>query len=990
MKLLSFGSSALIIGIAIAPTTTTAARAQITPDSTLPNNTATNREGNLHRITGGTTINNNLFHSFREFSLQTGNTAFFDNAAIINNIFSRVTGSNISNIDGILRANGSANLFLINPNGIIFGPNARLDIGGSFIGSTADRLIFDDGSFFSATNPDAPPLLTVNQPIGLQLGTNPGEIVARGPGHNIDLDLETGAISNNTPVGLQVPPGQTLALIGGNVTLEGANLSALEGRVEIGSLGGGDRLALTPTNTDFQLEYPETANFGNINLRDAASVTASGRQKGDARLRGRNISLGEGSVVVIRTLGSEDGGSLTLEAEDTVEIIGVNNSGIPSGLFVRGDTEATGNGGNITVTTSNLLVAGGGLISTTTTGPGNAGNITLRATDTLEFTGSSPLGIPTGLVAGVSTSQATGDGGSVTISTSKLRVTDGSQIALGSLGAGDGGSLTVEATESVELIDTASNGIPGGLFAAAFSPETTGNGGNIAISTPRLLIAGGAQIGIATDGPGNAGSLRVRANDVEIIGTSPDGSQGSGILAGVGENGRGSGGNVRIVTSRLRLAGGGTLEVSTNNTGNAGELIVEATDFVEISGQPGDISLRQELDNLDFELPEAGVVDLARFPQLSSIIDRPGIVAGTTSTGNGGNVIIVTPRLRLDEGATIAVGTISTGRGGNVAISTSQLEITGGSGILAATLSSGDAGELVVRASDRLKLSGDSLLAAGSNSSGNGGSVNLQGGRLTVSDRSIVTVVATGEGNPGSIAVAADDLLLDNRGTLTATSETGKGGNVSLRSPNILLRRGGLISAAGSSTGNVTLEGNININAETLVLLQGSAILTDAESPQGGSNIAIAPLPASDLVVLQSPDSTINAVGELEIATGIEIQPAERFDIQVTDIADLVDRDLCSEEARQSSFTIVGKGGLPPNPTQPLTNSRPLIEWAAPEEGRSLSSQQQNSNATVTATQPPLVEATRWIVAPEGKILLVADAPTATPTNPAFIPPSCP
>lgn len=995
MKLLSFGSSALAIGIAIATTTT--ARAQIVPDNTLPNNTTVNIENQLHRITGGTTINNNLFHSFREFSLKTGNTAFFDNSPAINNIFSRVTGGNISNIDGIIRANGSANLFLINPNGIIFGPNARLNIGGSFIGSTADSVIFDGGSFFSATNPDGPPLLNVNVPIGLQLGTNPGEIVAEGPGHNIDIDLEEAIISDNSPVGLQVPPGHSLILLGGNVTLDGANLSAQEGRVEIASLGGGLSLTLTPTNTGFQLGYAGVANFGDISLENAAAVNVSGSEKGEAQLRGQNISLQDGSVILIRTFGSQDGGELTLEAEDTVEIIGSNLRGVPSGLFVRADTGATGNGGNITVTTSNLLLWESGIIATTTAGEGKAGNVTVRARDTVELGGTSPAGVPSGFIAAVLGLDARGDGGNVTIFTSKLRVTDGAQIAVGSFGAGNAGSLTVEATESVEISGTSPNGNPGGLFAAALSPEATGNGGSIAISTSQLLIAGGAQIAVATDGSGNAGSLRVRANDVEILGTSPDGSQRSGIFAGVGDNGRGNGGDVRILTSSLRIAGGGTLEVSTSSTGNAGELTIEARDFVEISGLPGDISVREELENLDFELPEGAAAELI-FPNVSSIIDRPGILAGTTSTGDGGNVRIVTPRLRLNEGATIAVGTTSSGRGGNVTISTSQLQIADGSGILAATFSSGDAGELTVQGSERLELSGDSILAAGTNSTGNAGSVNIEAGRLTLSDRSLVTVVATGTGNPGSITIAAAEVLLDRGGTLAATSETGKGGNVNLRSPNIQLRRGGLISAAGSSTGNITLEGNIKIDVETLVLLEGSAIVTDAEDSQGGSNIAIAPLQASDLIILQSPNSTINAVGELQIATGIEIQPGESLNIEVTDAADLIDRDLCSEKARQSSFTTIGKGGLPPNPTQPLNNSRPTIEWASPEEGRSrsvadatsLSQQQPNSTATFTPTQPPLVEATRWIVTPEGKILLVADATTAVPANPVFAHPGCP
>jgi filamentous hemagglutinin family protein len=135
---------------------------QIVPDASLPVNSIVTLDSNISRITGGSSVGSNLFHSFREFSIPTGSTAFFQNANSIQNIFSRVTGNAISSIDGIIKAVGRANLFLINPNGIIFGQNARLDIGGSFYASTARSLNFSDGIEFRASPSSAPPVLTVS------------------------------------------------------------------------------------------------------------------------------------------------------------------------------------------------------------------------------------------------------------------------------------------------------------------------------------------------------------------------------------------------------------------------------------------------------------------------------------------------------------------------------------------------------------------------------------------------------------------------------------------------------------------------------------------------------------------------------------------------------------------------------------------------------------------------------------------------------------
>jgi filamentous hemagglutinin family protein len=220
------------------------ALAQIVPDTTLgaensivtPNVNVGGRAAG--QIDGGAVRGANLFHSFSQFNIGDGQRVYFANPSGIENILSRVTGNNASNILGTLGVLGNANLFLINPKGIVFGSNARLDLAGSLVASTTNSLVFDNGFAFSATAPQAPPLLTINVPIGLQYAGNAGSIQVQGSR-------------------LAVPSGETLALVGGNISLDGALLQAAAGRIELGGVTGVGTVGLNVNSNELRLSFPD-------------------------------------------------------------------------------------------------------------------------------------------------------------------------------------------------------------------------------------------------------------------------------------------------------------------------------------------------------------------------------------------------------------------------------------------------------------------------------------------------------------------------------------------------------------------------------------------------------------------------------------------------------------------------------------------------------------------------------------------------------------
>jgi len=788
----------------------TTALGQITPDNTLGNESSVvtpnvNVNGNLaDLIEGGAIRDSNLFHSFQDFNVAEFGRVYFANPAGIQNILSRVTGTNVSKILGTLGVLGNANLFLINPNGIVFGSNSRLDLGGSFFGSTADSVLFEDGTVFSAKNPNDKPLLTINIPSGLQYGSNPG------------------SITNQSSL-FRVPNGQTLGLIGGEVTILGGVIAALDGRIELGSVGNGV-VNLTPTDTSFVLDYSGVQGFQDISLSEGAGVITSGEGGGSIQVQGANVSLRDRSLVLANTqgsgsgggivvkasqlsleggsqistdvIGSGQGGDLTVDATESVRVVGAPDA--PSILGAQVFQGATGNGGDISITTGELIVSDGAFVSADTIGEGDGGNLSVDADSTVQVIGTSADGTSSILSAGT---LATGKGGDVSITTGELIVKDGAFVSADTIGEGDGGNVTVDADSTVQLIGTSADG----RFSSGLSSETQGKGkaGDVSITTGELIVKDGARVSTVTIGEGDGGNLTVDADSkVQVIGTSANGSF-SGLLTQT--QGTGNAGDVSITTGELIVSDGAIVSASTLSEGDGGDINVNASSTVELSS---------------------------------------GLFAQTEGKGNAGDISITTEQLIVKDGAFVSADTLGEGDGGELSITTGELIVSDGAQVSAATLGEGNGGNLIVDASSSIQLIGTSAdgqfpccLFTQTQGTGNAGELKITTGELIVSDGAQVNTITFGEGNGGNLTVDADSKIqvigrsADGQissGLSTQTQGKGNAGNLSITTGELIVSDGAQVSAATLGEGN---GGNLTVDASSSIQLIGTS--ADGEFPSG-------------------------------------------------------------------------------------------------------------------------------------------------------------
>ncbi len=947
-------------------------------------------QGAAEIVTGGAVRGDRLFHSFEQLHVGAGRSLYFANPAGINQIFSRVTGNFPSMLDGTLGVLGDADLFVLNPNGLLFGPNAELDLSGSFMASTANG--FQLGSVeFNAVVPQTLPRLTLSTPLGLNnagatvemnWGERPGSIVNR-------------SVANGT--GLSVEAGRSLSLLGGDITLDGGIISAVDGRIALQSQGdltlqnqagvGVSNLVGDPNS--------EIHVMGQTISLDGASSLISGNFSSIAGasilVEAQTLMVGDGSDITTVAQGPGRGGNIIATVPGQVTLTNAaRDRSIGNPSFIQTITLGDARGGEIDIKTGDFLTEYNGYVTTQTGAfsTGDGGDLTVEASRSVQGRYSSPdNGFGGGFQVGT---RGSGTGGRLRVKTPQLNFQDHHNLLSVSWLSGQGGAIQVEA-DQIQLSDEALRPAPleSGIRAVLFG---SGDGGDINVSTQSLSLQAGAIVitfvdaardesarlasaldpsllallGSPNTSTGNAGDINIVADTIKIDGFNPVNpvvpSQISSITIGVG-----NAGDVNLTSRELKLLNGG-------GTGSSSLFGFSSQGIPLDSGQGNG-------GNLTVNADEITVTGSNPITELSSLI---GTQAG--GLGDAGNTTINARRLRVLDGGLINSGTLTSGNGGALTIQAQESITVDG---VNANGQVSTIGTFALRPSEALR----EAFSLPEIPRGETQALQLSSDRLAVTNGGQISAEHQGIGNASNIDIQAGHVLLD-QGRIISETATGRGGDLSLTIKNELqLRNQSQITAtARGGTGD---SGNVMVRANAVVAVpdENSDIVANAQSGRGG-NIT---LKVNGLFGIQfqeqlTDESDITASSRVEGLDGsVEIDLlAQEPSLGLAALPDQLLNpsyqisDSCRPTAA-SHFIVSGRGGLPTDPRQRLLGQQSLEDW----------------RTTIVNTMPqPLIspnllfkspisfapiEAQDWRVTADNKIQLVAEVTypmrdnTATP-----------
>ncbi|HHC24217.1 MAG TPA: filamentous hemagglutinin N-terminal domain-containing protein [Desulfobacterales bacterium] len=794
----------------------------------------------------------NLFHSFRDFNINTNESASFSGPGSVQNIISRVTGGS-SWIDGKLSSTISgANLYLLNPAGVMFGANASLNIGGSFHVSTADYLHMGRNERFYAT-PMAGEVLSVASPAAFGfLDDNIAPVTFKGG----EIQKED---RDSYPGGLKVPEGETISVVGGNIEIAGTyyistetgstellgSLSAPGGRIDMAGVASEGEVVPTDSGLDVSSEKP-----GNITL-DHALISVSGEGSGnifisggqflanDSTIQADTKGAGHGGMTDIQadslslvrsrifsdTYGTGKGGSIMLRVAESVSISDFSK------IFAdtTGEDSDAGDAGTVLIETGNLSLSGGGAVSSDTYGGGNGGTVTLRAAESVHISDPETK-IFTGTEGYYLNPGEAGDAGMILIETPKLSLSDEGNISADTRdGGGRGGTIIISGpggmpAESVEVSD---NGrILSGSYVAYLEGGTVGDGGTVEINAKNVSFTDGGRIGSESDGNGRGGNIVLRAESLRFSGANEEGVASKAYTSALGK---------------------------APDAGDAGDILIEA-------------------DHAVFE-------------------NSGGVTASTEGPGNAGIIEMNISRLELDAGASVSSASENTGGGG-------------------------DAGSIHIVAENSVSLNSHSSITTETVGHGSAGEITLDSPVIRMNNGSFISSASTSltdaAGDAGTITIDTLDLFLENSSAITTRAENAGKGQITITAPGLHRMGDSEITTSIRRGGNDA--GDIDISPPEWTIMNQSKIVANAWEGRGG-NIHIATdhfIQSQDSLVDASSALGIDGSVQIEspdedVSGGLTVLPASLLD------ATQWMRLPCAARSAEkvSSFVITGKDAVP-------------------------------------------------------------------------------
>ncbi|RUS93870.1 hypothetical protein DSM107003_41060 [Trichormus variabilis SAG 1403-4b] len=736
---------------------------------------------------------------------------------------------------------------------------------------------------------------------------------------------------------------------------------------------------------EFSNEFPVFSSFsvsqtgnsgqgGNVTLAARNNITdldiltlSSSSKSGDVQINGfGDLSLTNTAIITSKQVTIKIFGQ-----ERTLDVGGVGQSGnvnITStgnlsfnNTRIESDTKGDNPAGNVNITSPAIVTFNNSIIASNTSSTGKAGNIEINANN-LTLTNNSEISAST---------TANGKAGDITLNTPTLTVANGAEVFATTTGKGDGGTITINAPNTVNL------GIGVKDSSPILSVETSGAGkaGDIIINTPNLTVSDTARItatatATATNKDGG-GSITLNASEMNLAGVV-------GVFAET--KGQAPAGTLKLNPYEnqpdldITLFPGSIISASTSASGKGGDLIITAPENINIAGK-GKLSVESR------------------------------------GSGDAGNIQITSQNLKITDGVQISASTSGSGKGGNININTNNFTANTGGQLLTTTSGNAKAGNINLKVKDNITLNGrETGLFANTKtgSTGDSGSIEIDPKTLLIKNGAGIGVNSQGSGKGGDISLQAGTLSLDNKSFISAETVSNQGGNINLDIQDLLLlRNNSRITATAGAGGNEGNGGNIKINSPFIIAFpkENSDITANAFQGNGGKiNINTNAIFGLELRPKLTSRSDITASSQFGLAGDVQINTPDvdptsgliELPENLVDAESLVGKGICSYEqrAKNNYFVITGKGGVPADSDEYISNSPGLVEWATRSKKPArtplvMRQQERINNELQNSNKRVIQQAQGWIIGANGKIILTAEAPNVTPQSSDLNHPDC-